>query len=384
MIALSTLVVGCTKSDVLESSKTFESPISFEPYTGKAPVTKATEATIGTIQAENVGFKVTGFLQGTTIDATDFTKPYMDKTVTCSDSNKNTWTYEGAAYWPQSGSLCFVAYGLNASDNFVPTTAGSYTNFTYTVQDDVADQTDLVVSNIITDKSLSADPVSVTLNHVLSKVGFSVKTNNAAEANNVSVTIKNVTLNGKFVNKGTVNLTASTAAITPSTNTADITECYSLFDSSYKKGDATTTALPCFNTGNSTSATPIYASRTFTNDTEDPTQLTLGTATSPNENDRFMMIMPGTVGNLDDDVTPYIEVVYQLTDAEEQVAKVPLVQSTKNDAGATITTNWNFLPGTSYEFVFTVSTTAIGFTVTVGTWTDYPTTDTTYTLTPEA
>lgn len=373
MIALSTVVVGCTKSDVLESSKTFESPISFEPYTGKAPVTKATEATITTIQAEGVGFQVTGFLQGTTVAATDFTKPYMNKTVTCSDRDKNTWTYEGAAYWPQEGSLCFVAYGLNASDNFVPTTAGSYTNFTYTVQDYVADQTDLVISNIITGKTISPDPVSVTLNHVLSKVGFSVKTNNAAEANNVSVTIKNVTLNGKFVNKGTVDLTASTAAITPSTNTADITECYSLFDSEYSKGD-TAESLPCFNTGNSTNATPIYASRTFTNDT-DPTKLTLGTAESPNENDRFMMIMPGTVGNLAEDVPPYIEVVYQLTDAEEQVAKVPLVQSTGN---------WNFLPGTSYEFVFTVSTTAIGFTVKVGAWTNYEGSDTTYTLTPEA
>lgn len=384
MIALSTLVVGCTKSDVLESSKTFESPISFEPYTGKAPVTKATEATIGTIQAENVGFKVTGFLQGTTIDATDFTKPYMDKTVTCSDINNNLWTYEGAAYWPQSGSLCFVAYGLNAGNNFAPATAGSYTNFTYNIAPRVADQTDLVVSNIITDKSLSADPVSVTLNHVLSKVGFSVKTNNdASSTNDVTVTIKNVTLNGKFVNKGTVNLTASKAAITPSTDASEVTTRYSLFDSSYTKGDETTTALPCFNTGNSTSATPIYASHTFENDT-DPTELTLGTATSPNANDRFMMIMPGTVGNLEGNVTPYIEVVYQLTDAEEQVAKVPLVQSTTNEAGATTTANWNFLPGTSYEFVFTVSTTAIGFTVTVGTWTDYPTTDTTYTLTPEA
>lgn len=384
MIALSTVVVGCTKSDVLESSKTIESPISFEPYTGKAPVTKATEATLTTIQAEGVGFKVTGFLQGTTVAATDFTKPYMDKTVTCSDSDKNTWTYEGAAYWPQSGSLCFVAYGLNAGNNFAPATAGSYTNFTYNIDPLVAEQTDLVVSDIIPDKILSADPVSVTLNHVLSKVGFSVKTNNEEEANNVSVTIKNVTLNGKFVNKGTVDLTDASAAIKASTDANDVTTRYSLFDSNYQKGSTTDNALPCFNTGNSTSATPIYASHTFTNNTNDPTKLTLGTATSPNPNDRFMMIMPGTVGNLAEDVTPYIEVVYQLTDAEEQVARVPLVQSTKNDAGATIPANWNFLPGTSYEFVFTVSTTAIGFTVNVGTWTNYTTTDTTYTLTPEA
>lgn len=382
MIALSTVVLGCTKSDVLESSKTFESPISFEPYTGKAPVTKATEATITTIQAEGVGFQVTGFIQNmttsgeTTTDKTDYTTPYLNKTVTYDGSS--SWVYDGAAYWPESGKLCFVAYGRNAGANFSAVN-DSYTEFTYTVPANVAGQKDLVISDLITDQSISDPTVDVTLNHVLSKVGFSVKTNNAASpTNGVTVTIKNVTLNGKFVNKGTVNLTASTAAITPSTNTADITECYSLFDSSYKKDDEPTTALPCFNTGNSTTAKEIYASHTFTNDTDD-TKLNLEPATSPNENDRFMMIMPGTVGNLADDVPPYIEVVYQLTDAEEQVAKVPLVQST-----GTMKTNWNFLPGTSYEFVFTVSTTAIGFTVEVGAWTDYEGSDTTYTLTPEA
>ena len=92
-----------------------------------------------------------------------------------------------------------------------------------------------------------------------------------------------------------------------------------------------------------------------------------------NSNNRFMLIAPtaATAGS-------YIEVVYQLTEAEEQTARVDI---------STIAFN----AGTSYDFVFKVSTSAIGFEDTVTPWAEHFTTGdnsatnptgSTYTLTP--
>ena len=92
---------------------------------------------------------------------------------------------------------------------------------------------------------------------------------------------------------------------------------------------------------------------------------------STGDSDRFMMIMPGAVGNVPDtedingngnteeSVTPYIKVVYTLEGASQQTAIIPLV---KDD------TNFKFDIGKAYEFVFTVSTQAVGFDVEVGIW----------------
>lgn len=379
VIVLSAVATGCTKSGIIESP-TYDSPISFEPYTGRTPVTKATEANEATIKT--TGFHVTGFMEAKGA-ISDKTKPYMNKDVNY-DTATSKWKYEGAAYWPESGSLSFVAYGLNAGTAFTPTTAGDYTNFTYSVPDNVAEQKDLLISDLIKGKSIDDDgPVQVTLKHVLSKVGFKVATNNPTTDATVKVTIKNITLNGVFKKEGTVDLTSEKAEITPGSVTKNK---YSLFDSEYTKG-ATGTGFRGFITGNTGADTPVTVynntsfdgGTTYNNKTE-----TVPNRTDDVDADRFMMIMPGTVENLQtqdiydingdgktDDATtvPYIEVIYQLTDAEEQVARVPL-QINTGTAETPVYTNWEFKPGTAYEFVFKVSTTAVGFTATVEPWKD--------------
>ena len=65
-----------------------------------------------------------------------------------------------------------------------------------------------------------------------------------------------------------------------------------------------------------------------------------------------MMIMPGNVGS-----NAKIEVTYQLSGGEDMVADVSIA-------------NFNFAGGTAYEFVFTVSTVAVGFNVQVKDWSD--------------
>lgn len=385
-ITLVAATVSCTKSGLLETPQTYEDPISFEPYSGKIPVTKATEATLQTMK-DGLGFHVTGFLHSS---ATDFTADYLDVDVTFNSS----WGYDGVAYWPEGGSLDFVAYGLlNDVDDASPITFDndSFTAFTYVVPEDVADQQDLVVSGLLADKKASntesGNVVKFQFEHVLSRVGFSVKTNNDYNAAQpVNVTIKQVTLNGTFVNTGDVDLTSTTPQINPEVAaTTNTTTRYSLFDTDYAFGTTSGTGIPAFMTKDTKTATPIYPNTSFNAGASyaEPTQ-----TNETNRLDRFMMIMPGRVGDLTVDnnqVTPYIEVVYQLTGAPEQVARVPLTQTVTTGSGETATTttdNWTFVAGRAYEFIFTVSTTAIVFDVEMNSWSN-PAETHESTLTPE-
>ena len=426
-IAIAVAAVGCTKSGLVDAPQTYEAPISFEPYAGKIPVTKASLAdgiSIRQSLENGGGFHVTGFINNSTID---YKKYYMNKDVYDINGGSGataSWKYEGVAYWPEGSTLDFVAYGLNAKKEVggipaveadpdkeieaSPAVPGTptitfddsnfpYTKFTYSVPNNVADQEDLVVSKYEAGKSLASGTNSGTvqfvLEHVLSRVGFSVKTNNAPETDGtegVKVTIKNITLNGSMATSGVVDLTQSTAFITAGTASAT---SYSIFDSEYVKGGELT--HPGFITGNTLTAVPIYANTTFTGTNNAVQEVPSSTNGVPVDedlleayNNRFMMIMPGTVGNLANNVKPYIEVIYQLTDAEEQVARITLEKTatTTNDNGETVTTTspWTFEAGKAYEFVFTASTTAIGFSVTVSEWvtTGNPLVTQEFTLTP--
>jgi len=368
-IALAAVAVGCTKSGLIESPQTYEDPITFETYTGKAPVTKATEAKNETLQGS--GFQVVGYLEqpnGTTIDVSK--KPYLYRTVNYSSGK---WGYDNAAYWPQGEELTFVAYGLNGAAAFDENTA-DYSKLPYTVPDAIGDQKDLVIGKVIQNHDKSKGIVAVDFHHVLSRVGFKVITSGDSKVN---ATIKNITISGDFVTGGTFDLTkavydnsGATAYTAPSnltygdnSQTVTATE-YSLFNSDYASDTTTDKDYPCFvATGNSTQE--IYANNTFNPHSNPRTDFTDPTNSSQtNKDNRFLMIMPQytvtpasteggdpTISGIDVD----IRVIYQLTDAEEQVADFKL-------------TDFTFMPGKAYEIVFTISTVSVGFNVDVQGW----------------
>lgn len=365
---LAAVVVGCTKSSVLETAPSFETPIEFEPYTGKAPLTKATITDLDGLKTS--GFHVTGFVH----DA--LAEPYLDKDVTwkTTDDEGATltnpfWSYTGIAYWPAEGTMDFVAYGRNASKTatvnsenkaLISLTEGSYTEFTYYVPDNVAEQEDLLVAKPFIGQQ-KTDKVTFDFKHVLSKVGFSVIANNE---NNVNITIKNITLNGLFKNSGKVNLLETTPSIS-SANTTTAISSYSLFDHSYSKGTTGTNTYAGFVCKSSTNAQPVFINTEFTaGDMQtDPT----AAANASNAN-RYLMIMPGTVADLTTGTktTPHIEVVYELTEGKEESATIWLTTD-----GTETGTNWEFVGGKAYEFVLKISTSVVGFTVDVNDWSDY-------------
>ena len=375
-IALAAVAVGCTKSGLIESPQTYETPISFEPYTGKSPVSKATVENETSLKAG--GFHVTGFIEGadgaivTAASSTNPTPYYLDKDVvwgTPAGASSETWFYNEAKYWPEGEKLSFVAYGLNVNtggegtifDNIVDASDyKDYAKFTYSVPTVVANQKDLVISPLIVNKDNTSGTIAVQLYHVLSRVGFKVlPLGNAG----VNVVIKSVKLKGDFVEGATFDLTEAvsvsdnTVSYKKTPESASTAVSYDLFGNGYTKEAESSTNTHGFVAtsvaSTSASALPIFYNCDFELGTsykpgdEEPTS-------GASDTDRFMMIMPQTIENAE------VEVIYHLTDDVERVATIPI--------GDTTSKEFTFAAGKAYEFVFTISTVAVGFNVEVNTW----------------
>lgn len=387
-VALTALAVGCTKSNLVDLPEALETPIAFEPYAGKTPTTKASVMTGAILESyndeETPAFHVTAFIPG------EYGKPYMDKDVWCLTSSSTegdettpaTWKYSGMAYWPES-NLEFVAYGLNADKELpagsqtstIEFTNGSLTEFTYAVSDLVSDQEDLIVADYQQRASQEGAAVNLQFQHLLSKVGFSLQTN---KENDVVVTIKKVELKGNFFKTGTVDMLKKGDDLKVATTGTATSTSYSLFgelgtDNSIKSynPDATESAeYLCFqgtSVGPDTS-TPIFASHRLTTTVVEGVKTeNITDFAGADANNRYMMLIPCTPGTTGSKAT--IDVIYQLTDAEEQKAKVELPES------------FVFEKGKGYEFVLKVSTMAVSFQVEVIDWAT-GTVDASYTLTP--
>lgn len=409
-IALAAVAIGCTKSEVIKAPGRGRE-VKFDTYVGKTPVTKAESADLDYLKQsltdDEGGFQVYGFLHdyveptvqapvegeeiynGTDMDvdvsgiATN--SAYMDKQVNWVAGEGDVagyWDYPGVVYWPDystSRKLAFAAWALNVKDLIEweedPNVAGndktdhpagqSYTKFSYTVPSAVKDQKDLMVTPFVPnqglDASANASPVQLNFKHLLSRVGFQVVANQDGD---VVIDIKDITLYGKFPKTGNVDLKGK-GVIDPVTETEGgvCEESYTFFQSKSHY----------FSTTSSKTATNIFENRLIITDTEivpgeenqGETKITIDTLT--NDSNRYMMIMPSTQarnadadGNFSEDVLPgaYIDVVYQLTDADEHTARVSL-------------DGWEFKPGVSYTFIFKVSTSSIEFEVSVEEWTEH-------------
>ena len=413
IVALAAVAIGCTKSEVVKTNGRGRE-VKFDTYVGKTPVTKAESADLAYLQralADEGGFQVYAFLhnyieptqapgsgdvyngEDTYVDVSSIltTSAYMNKvanwvgpeTVIDPESGaeitKNGyWDYPGVVYWPDYSTqrkLAFAAYALNAQHLMTfadanTSTGKSFTDFTFTVPDAISDQKDLLVTPFLPNQGLSetanATPVQLDFKHLLTRVGFQVVANQDGD---VEIDIQEVILRGKFPKQGTVDLTGS-GLITPITSDgAQFADTYTLFPNEDH-----------FVTKSSTVPTNIFANRLVSSKTEITGEEDANTETttteSTDDSNRFMMIMPSTqattgTADAEGNVTyegglpgAYIEVHYQLTEADPQKARVSL-------------DGWNFAAGKSYNFIFKVSTSAIEFEVEVKDWTDYfaPSTD---------
>lgn len=359
-MALAAIAAGCSKSEVLNAPGA-ETPIAFETYSGRVPVTKAKSVVGEEGLAAAGGFQVYAFIHAETAQAS-YESTYMNKVVTGTpettgegDAAKTSieWGYEGITYWPTTHQLDFVAYALNCRDNLKADEQDEYTKITYTVAEAVADQKDLLVATpVFNAVSTNNDgAVSLKFNHLLSRIGFSLITN---EGNTVPVTIKDVTLTGSFAKSGAVVLnpksgdgTASVPVITPA-EAAEVT--YDLLAEGHFTSTGSTDGVEIFDNS------CLYEFKEGTTDFDDKYEAIAETeelkkTAAQNQANRYMMIIPTSAHNATLDVTYFLP-----------------------EAGADFTVNdidikdIAFEPGKSYEFKFKVSTNTIGFVVEVEEW----------------
>ena len=414
IVALATVAISCTKSEVVKAPGRGRE-VKFDSYVGKSPLTKAESADLAYLQREIAnegGFQVYAFLHNAIpqtenpetgeIDYTDISKigtvsAYMNKVVNwvgattddpttedVDETKPGYWDYAGVVYWPDHTTqrkLAFAAYALNAQhlmefEDEETVTGKSFTEFTYTVPDAIKDQKDLLVTPFLPNQGLNenanAAPVQLNFKHLLSRVGFQVVANQDGD---VEIDIQEVTLHGKFPKKGTVDLTGK-AVITPLVaEDSEFATSYTLFPTKSH-----------FVTLSSTVPADIYENKIVTEETSESGETVTTTTDSEDKSGRYMMIMPSTQptaavdGAIPEGTDPgaFLEVQYQLTEADVQKARVSL-------------DGWNFAAGKSYNFIFKVSTSSIEFTVEVESWNEhfgaaadgtYPNGNGVFTLTP--
>lgn len=321
--ALAALLTGCAKSDVVDAPN-FETPITFEAYSGKVPVSKATSIDDGADLSGEGGFVVYAF-NTTILDNVDYTPDwtslYFTETLVL---DGNAWKYVNSTekyYWPSDGNaLAFVAYSNNGGSTYVgPSEDNSFAapSLTVTVPNAVADQKDVMVASFHKTKS-DGNAVSLTFNHVLSRVHFQLTADRA-------ITISSVKVNGAFYSTGTVDLIADTPSVV--TDASDV-ESYEFLTGDFvltpdqdENGDDESTTVDIDNTA----------------DVDD---------------DHYMMLIPGKPES--------VVIEYKFND--DNTGSVYL--ATADLSGESFT----FEKGTSYRFDLVLASQEITFNATVNGW----------------
>ena len=342
LIALAAVAASCTQSALVETPDLNGTEITFNPYTGRTPVTRATQ--VATKEAlASPGFHVLGYLHKDNQVST-----LMDGLV-----HGTSWQYDGdKVYWPDATtasttSLSFVAYSANVwgkdsemgtEDDHINWTSDS--EFTFSVNPTVSDQVDLLATKYqsgLTLVSNSQGTVDLDFIHLLSRVGFQLKAKK--DNSNIQITISKLELHGSM----------------PTTGTLD------LFSAEDKVGSETDNeVIPALEVGEPSEVPVVYSlltkSRTMNS------SATAAQITNPGDDaaNCYMMIMPHT--STDDKI--YIEYTITSTEGHSSSlmkAEVPILKD-KNQQPFT------FQPGTAYEFVLEVSTSSIGFDVKETPW----------------
>ena len=354
LIALSAAVVGCTQSAMLETPDLGGAAVSFSPYTGRTPVTKATTIAQpddqGAMPEGSVtlgdagGFNVFGFL--TTDDGKTTKTTILDamnnEHVTYTDADG--WTYDGLVYWPDKAStstMSFVAYSHNAA-NYITWKGNKTTTeqvLTFEVPEDIDDQVDFLATALQDELSLN-NPLSaggtVTLNfhHLLSRIGFKVQTTTST-----GVKIKALSLSGRMYVAGELNLKAV-------------------------KG----TEIPVLQVpSTATKQNPEYH---YIREDEAASQISRAKDEAQRvqrDGSEYLMILPHTVRQGDDH---FINVTYQVGNGIDREVYVELPP------------DFEFKPGKAYEFILKISTSSISFKVEENGWNNVSESGTTYPIEP--
>ena len=220
LAAAAVTFTACQKDEVINEVPQ-DQAIGFGTYVGRDAQTKASVINETALRAQ--GFGVYAYYTNTSnYDQNSQLNFMWDEIVTFSTS----WDYINKKYWPSEigKKFTFIAYAP-ANDNTNITNklnnnsvhTGDPT-FTFTVNSNFADQTDLLYAAIKNYETKATNDVQAfTFHHALSRIGFSAKPNNATD----KISITSISIKGKFTSSGTFNI--ATGDFTNPTNTAEVT-----------------------------------------------------------------------------------------------------------------------------------------------------------------
>lgn len=214
-------LVSCSSDDLdsLSDNSSKNEAISFDGYLGRSAVavngTRGSEVKID--QLKTGGFGVFGNYSKATTTA--YGNSLFDNQQVTYDNDKSKWTYSPLKFWPSDGHIDFLAYA--PYDKNTKLTDGSKIN-NFIVSKTIADQTDLLwtnaTSSISPELTSAKEKVQFQFHHALSRLGYTVKLSGNYSPDNVTFTLKKITLagsptdaeTGAFYTSGTIDLSMPT------------------------------------------------------------------------------------------------------------------------------------------------------------------------------
>ena len=212
-------LVSCSSDDLnsLSDNSSKNEAISFDGYLGRSAVSvngsRGSVLEKTQLQESKEGFGVFGNYssEGTTTAYGD--NWFKNQKVTYKTS---AWTYDDVKYWLPQGHIDFLAYAPHVDG----TTLKNTSCIDFTVEGEVAKQKDLLWANAT---NQTKDNISSTNNkvkfqfaHALSRLGYTVKLNNAYS--DATFTLKKITLAGSsdgaenaFYTTGTIDLSKTSS-----------------------------------------------------------------------------------------------------------------------------------------------------------------------------
>lgn len=210
-------LVSCSSDDLnsLSDNSSKNEAISFDGYCGRSAV--AVNGSRGSVvkidQLKTGGFGVFGNYSKETTTA--YGNSLFDNQQVTYDNDKSKWTYSPLKFWPSDGHIDFLAYAPYVKNTTL--TEGSKIN-NFTVSKTIADQTDLLwtnaTSSISANLTSAKEKVKFQFHHALSRLGYTVKLTGDYSSDDVTFTLKKITLagsstdatKGAFYTSGTIDL----------------------------------------------------------------------------------------------------------------------------------------------------------------------------------
>lgn len=210
-------LVSCSSDDLdsLSDNSSKNEAISFDGYLGRSAVavngSRGSEVKID--QLKTGGFGVFGNYSKETTTA--YGNSLFNNQQVTYDNDKSKWTYSPLKFWPSDGHIDFLAYA--PYDKNTKLTDGPKIN-NFIVSKTITDQTDLLwtnaTSSISANLTSAKEKVKFQFHHALSRLGYTVKLTGDYSSDDVTFTLKKITLagsstdatKGAFYTSGTIDL----------------------------------------------------------------------------------------------------------------------------------------------------------------------------------